>query len=325
VDDRAQVNYVAFEISNYLASAEQKIGKTNLTEAVEANFRKFGMDGVPGAKTADEAKAKIRETLLRQEAIIEARKEANDFATEAINQTPALAANLTTLAKQKGYAVHLTAPFTAKYGPEEFLASEAFVKSAFAVTPEEPIAGPIPGSDAFYVIAFNKQLPAEYPPLDTIRDRVTDDFKILEATMMAQREGTNFVHTLTNQLASGKSFAAACVAAGFHSETLPPFSLVTTELPGIADRSGINELKQAAFSTPVGQASNFAETDDGGFVLFVEKKLPIDRATMTSQMPEFMSQLRRARASEAFNIWLQSEANRELRNTPVIKNQAAQK
>ncbi len=321
--DRVQVNYVEFELSNYLASAEQKIGKTNLTEAVEANFRKVGLDGVPGAKTEAEAKEKIRESLLKQEAVVEARKEANDFATELDNLSVKQASNLATLAKQKGYTVHLTAPFSAQYGPEEFLATESFVKAAFALTPAEPITGPIPGSTAFYVIAFNKQLPSEVPSLDSIRDRVTADFKMLEARAMAVRDGTNFVHVLTNQLASGKSFAAASVAAGFKTETLPPFSLVTTELTGFSERTQINELKQVAFGTPVGQPSNFAETEDGGFILFVEKKLPIDRATMTSQMPEFTAQLRRNRANEAFNIWLQGEANRELRNTPVVKNQMA--
>jgi hypothetical protein len=34
-------------------------------------------------------------------------------------------------------------------------------------------------------------------------------------------------------------------------------------------------------------------------------------------LPQFTTQVRRARQNEAFNLWLQSEANRELRNTPV--------
>lgn len=321
--DRVQVNYVAFEISNYLATAEKSIGKTNLESAVEANFQKFGMDSVPDAKTPAEAKAKIREALLRQEAIMQARKDANDFATIVADQTPVQPENLVTLAKQKSLAAHLTAPFSAQYGPEEFLAPEAFIKAAFALSTNDPFAGPIQGADAFYVIGFNKQLPSEIPSLDNIRDRVVEDYRMLEASALARRVGTNFVHTLTNQMAAGKSFAAACAAAGFHPENLPAFSLTTTELPELGTRAEMNELKQVAFSTPVGQPSIFSETQDGGFVLFIEKKLPIDRAEMTSQLPQFTEQIRRERASEAFNLWLQAEASRQLRDTPVFKEQMA--
>jgi len=35
-----------------------------------------------------------------------------------------------------------------------------------------------------------------------------------------------------------------------------------------------------------------------------------------------VSQMRRGRENEAFNLWLQSEANRELRNTPVYNEMA---
>jgi len=49
--------------------------------------------------------------------------------------------------------------------------------------------------------------------------------------------------------------------------------------------------------------------------------LPVDQAVMNAQMPQFMAQLRRAQQNEAFNEWLQIEANRELRNTPVFGEQ----
>ena len=58
-------------------------------------------------------------------------------------------------------------------------------------------------------------------------------------------------------------------------------------------------------------------TPDGGFVLLVQSQLPLDLAKKTADMPQFLAQVRRARQNEAFNLWLQSEANRELRNTPV--------
>jgi hypothetical protein len=51
--------------------------------------------------------------------------------------------------------------------------------------------------------------------------------------------------------------------------------------------------------------------------------LPLDETKKTTEFPQFLSQVRRGRQNEAFNLWLQGEANRELRNTPVYQQQAA--
>lgn len=323
--DRVQVSYVEFNLSNYLSGAEAAIGKTNLDYQVDGIFRQRGMDAVPDAKTPEEAKAKIREALLHQEAGMEARKAANDFATEIFNKTPMLAENLVTLAKQKNLAVVTPKPFSAEFGPEETSVPATFVRAAFALSSEQPVSEPIAGPSGSFVIALDKQLPSEVPSLESIRNKVALDYKTKMATQLAQRAGTNFVGQLMAQMAAGKTFAAASVAAGFHPETLPSFSLGTADLPELNERVDFHQIKQAAFTTPVGRTSGFQETADGGFVLFVEKKLPVSAATMTEQLPEYMTQLRQKRESEAFNAWIQSEANRELQGTPLFKKKAAQR
>jgi hypothetical protein len=320
--DRVQVNYVAFELSNHLAAAEQKIGPTNLDSQVEAIFRDHGMDAIPGAKTADEEKLKIRAALIRQEAAVETHKAANDFAGSLFTNDPVQADNLVVVAKKFGIPVHSTAPFSASSGPAEFSAPDEFIKAAFSLTTDDPLAGPVAGPDAIYVLALAGQLPSEIPPLDQIRARVTQDFQQREAALAAQRAGTNFVTAILPRLAAGKTFAAASVAAGYSPEVLPPFSLSTGELPELGDRVELNLLKRAAFTTSVGHTSGLVETDDGGFVLFVQSQLPLDQAAMNAQLPQFASQLRRGRQNEAFNNWLQAEASRELRNVPALRQQA---
>ncbi len=120
-------------------------------------------------------------------------------------------------------------------------------------------------------------------------------------------------------MAAGKSFAAAAIAEGFDPEVLPPFSLSTTELPELDDHATVNQLKQAAFVTPEGTASRFVETEDGGFVLYIASRLPIDESKMTADLPQFTAQLHEQREEEAYNNWLQIEGSRELRNTPLAK------
>jgi hypothetical protein len=230
--------------------------------------------------------------------------------------------NLTTIAKQKGLAVHVTAPFSREYGPEEFTAPPDFTKTAFSLTPDEPLAEPIVGQDAVYVIALIKQLPSEIPALSQIRDRVTRDYQLHEAVLHAQAAGTNFVWTLQGGLAGGKSFSAVRTAAGLHAETLPPFSLNTAALPELGGRAALNQLKSVTFGTPIGHASDFEATDDGGFILYVKSELPLDVTDMNANLPQFAAAFRQQRETAAFENWLQRTGSRALRNTPIAPGQS---
>ena len=96
------------------------------------------------------------------------------------------------------------------------------------------------------------------------------------------------------------------------------------ELPALGEHTGsLTQLKQASFSTPDGRTSLFEETEDGGFIVYVQSRLPVDQSAMKADLPKFTADLRRARENEAFNIWMQSEANRELKDTPLFRQQAA--
>jgi hypothetical protein len=320
--DRVQVSYVAFELTNFLAAAEQKLSRTNFNEQVDAVYRQYGASAFPDAKTPADAKAQIRSAMIRQQALSAARQEANEFANAVFNQEPVRPENLAAVAKQKGLPVHVTAPFAGKFGPEEFTAPPGFTKAAFGLTADEPFAGPIPGPNALYVIAFAKRLPSEIPSLDQIRERVTQEYQLYEATLLARRAGTNFVRTLTGMTAD-RGFASLCVAAGLQPQVLPAFSLSTQELPEQGERTDLNQLKQAVFTTSVGKTSDFVPTSDGGFVVYVQSRLPIDQAKMNSDLPQYIAALRRERQNEAFGQWVNLEANRQLRYLPVFREQAA--
>jgi hypothetical protein len=99
--------------------------------------------------------------------------------------------------------------------------------------------------------------------------------------------------------------------------------LSTQQLPALAGRATITQLKQATFATPAGQASGFEGTGDGGFIVYVQSRLPVDQTAMSANLPQFTARLRSARGTEAFNQWIQTEASRQLRNTPAFRQPAA--
>ncbi|MGO8676988.1 MAG: peptidyl-prolyl cis-trans isomerase [Limisphaerales bacterium] len=303
IPERVQVSYVKFPVTNAWASSEQYWAKTNLNEIVEANYQRLGTNYFKDAKTPDQVRAKLREELIRQHALLQVRKEANEFARPLFDLKEPHTQDLVACAKTNGLKVEVAEPFDQDHTPKGLDVDEDFATAAFRLTPDQPLGGPLVGRDGVYVIGLDKRLPEEKPPLDQIRDRVTADFKLDQARSMARQAGIAFHRGLTNSLAQGQGFDAICAGAKLKPVSLPPFSLSSRELPGVDESINQNMLKQVAFGTPVGKVSGFQWTADGGFVLFVKSKVPMDEAKMKADLPAFAQGVRQQWQNEAFNEW----------------------
>ena len=175
--------------------------------------------------------------------------------------------------------------------------------------------------DGVYVIALNKKIPSEIPPLDQIRAQVVKDYQFNQALNLARKAGMDFYQTLTNGLAQGKTLAAICADAKLQLVDLPPFSLSTRELPQVEEHLPLNQFKQIAFTTPLGKVSPFQMTTEGGVIVYVKSKLPLDEAKMNATLPAFANYVRQSRQNEAFNDWFRKEAEKGLRDTPLARPQ----
>jgi hypothetical protein len=286
------------------------------------NYTHFG-------KTPDEAKIKIREELIRGQALAIAKKKASQFAVLLDSEKPT-PEDLASAAKTNGLTLKVTEPFDIEAGPKDLVVGADFARVAFSLTPDQPFGPPLEGRDGVYIIGFNKQIPSEVPTLDQVRDKVMTDYKFIQALQQAYIAGTAFHTAVTNGLNQGKTFAAIAETSHYKPVTVPPFSIGTQELahPDIEARANLNELKQAAFSTPPGKASAFAWPDSqtlqrlanpGGFVLYVKEKLPIDQKTMEAELPKFTQLVRQKRMQEAFNLWFAKEAQKGLVDTPLLQ------
>ena len=136
--------------------------------------------------------------------------------------------------------------------------------------------------------------------------------------MLARKAGAAFSQTVTNGMTQGKTFSAICADAKVKPVELPPFSLSTRELPAIEDHVPINQLKELAFRTAPGKASDFEETRDGGVLLCVKSRLPLDQTKMQAELPAFVNYVRQRRQEEAFEAWFRKEADKGLRDTPLF-------
>jgi hypothetical protein len=321
IPERIQVSYVKFDVTNFMADADQQIAKlTNFSAMVDQVYRQRGTNFYKETLTVDEAKARIRAEMRHELATVAARKKANDFASDLFDMKPQRPENLAGLAQSNGLTARISAPFANDFPPDEIGPVKGFLTAAFALTPEEPFAGPIssPTSPtAVYVIALDKKIPSEIPPLERIRAQVEADSKLTQAAMLARRAGVQFALSLTNGLAQGKTFAGICTDAKVKPTLIPPLSLSTRELPEGIEQVTLDQLKQIVFDTPVGKSSGFVPTREGGLVIYVQQRLPLDEAAMRAEMPAFMNSVRQARQNEALNFWYRKEAEKSLRDTPL--------
>jgi len=296
-----------------------------LNEMVDVNFQRYGSNFLKDAKSPEEAKAKLREKILEEQASLGARKDAINFAAKVFDATnPPRSENLEQMAKSNGLPVQISAPFDRDQPPKELDITPDFTRTAFNLSAEEPFAQPIMGRDGVYVIGFYKRLPSELPTFDSVRDKVSFDYKYSQALTLARKAGAEFDKLATNGLAQGKTFEAACAEAKVKPVTLPPFSLSTKELPEVESHLRLDQFKQIAFGTLPGKTSGFQPTLDGGIDLFVKSKMPPDETKLKTELPNFVAYVRQSRQREAFELWFRKEAEKSLRDVPYFRQKEQQ-
>jgi hypothetical protein len=339
--ERVQVSYVRFEATNYWAEAGIDMAAMTNQAGMTEMARKYGLPqaftALPGLSTlleteyhkrgtnyyagmtAEQAKASIKDELQGQFALMTARKRAAEFADPILSQGTVKAEALVEQARKSGLRVEVTAPFDHASTPAGLDVSENFTKAAFSLRDDEPIAGPIASGESVYLIAQDKRIPSEIPAFDAVKAKVENDYRMLLAMQAARAAGAAFATNADDGLTAGKSFVALCSEAKAKAVMLPPFSLSTRSLPQVEDHISLQQFKQVAFGTPVGHPSPFIPTMEGGMIIHVQDKLPLDEKAVTANLPQFAAMLRQARESEAFQEWFAREAQRALADTPAFR------
>ncbi len=314
VPERAQVSYVSFGASNYFAQADQRIAQeTNFSERIDQIYQQRGTNYYSGTNglplAADAAKAKIKTEVRSSFALMEARRVATDFATLLLDMPEKKAvSNLEKLATQKGLLTLNSEAFSQETSPRSLKVPPRFGNAVFQLTTEEPfIEEPVVGEDAVYVVGLKARFPSELPPLEGIKARVTEDYRKSLAQTAARAAGTTFAAAVTNGLAQGKSFQDLCTQLGLTAFKLSPFSQTTQSVPELDYRQDLSSIKNVAFSMGTNEASGFNSSRDGGFVVYLTKRLPAAEPLVKAELPAYLTNLRKSRQQEAFYDWLQKE------------------
>lgn len=310
--DRVVVEFVKFDFTNFLAEAKVEMEKqTNLTAQVDAFYAQRGAEAFKGTNnlplSPEDAKAKIREELRDNFAQLAARKAANTFATElySLNERePGKPQHLANLAKTKGLALAESLPFGRYDSPAGLEVMENFAQQAFAIDAEEPFRGPIPGANAYFVITVKRRLPSEIPPMESILQRVMDDYRAEEAVRLAREAGVAFATKAREAIAKGKTFTQAATDAKLTAKALAAFSNSSQFIEGLDRSVSAFDLQNKARDLKPGSVGDYSGTAQGGFVLFLKGTQPAADDVVKRELPAFIEQFRELRRRQAFQEWL---------------------
>ena len=328
---RLQVSYVEFPATNYFSEADALLekNKTNVDNVVSQVYVQRNTNDFLGTNGLElpeaETKAKIRERIRKNEALMAARRAASEFGNQLYSHpNPTALANFAALAASNKYPVQASPPFDYQKGLEDTEFPPELKARAFSLSDAAPIAfSPIPGSNAVYVIARKGFTQSEDPPLEKIQDKVTADYKNAQAMELARKAGQAFHTALTNGLAQKKTWAEICAAEKVQPLVAPPFAPSTESLTNLDARVNFGALRNTADPLKPGEASEFIISGAGGHVVYLQGRSPVAAEKIEKELPTFIGRLRQYRQNEAFNRWFSEAAKKAQLTAPKREESAA--
>jgi parvulin-like peptidyl-prolyl isomerase len=313
--EKVQVSYVEFALTNFYSEAEQRFSEvTNLNQQLRDIYYKAGAESFKDTNGAtmseSNALARIREDQRDRLAMTFAARRANDFANQLYDKQPVTVANFLALAASNSLPVQVSMAFDREEGPTNLNVSPKFVQTAFSLNAtSNPVAvQPIEGENGLYIIALKQNIPSEPEPFELIKARVEEDYKRYNAFTLAYGAATNFITKATNGLAQGKTFEELAQASGLKTETLPPISARTESVTNLEERIDVRRLKATILNLEPGKVSNYQPNPpEGGYIVYVRAKLPVDENKLRAELPKFLSELRYQKQNEIFNQWFRKE------------------
>jgi hypothetical protein len=312
IPERTVLVYARFDATNHLAEAEAELAKdTAFTNRFEQYYTQRGADSFRDESdkvmTKEAAFRKVREENMEQVALALARQAASVFNDELGKLTNVNPSSFALVAAKLNVPLRSTPPFRAGEriaGLEEI---SSLPQRVADLNPETPYTEPLDGFTYVVIPMLQTKLPPETPSLETVKERVIQDYRLDRARASAREAGEKFYNAAVIGLASGKRFADIAAAENIPVTPLPAFSIATQNVPGLDPRLNLYTIKNTAFALKAGEVGRYTETSDGGYVLFLQQKLPVSDEAVKSGLVAALAESRQQRQMAAFQSWFSSE------------------
>jgi len=194
-------------------------------------------------------------------------------------------------------------PFTQNTPDPKISSMPAVVDAAFHVTKDQPDSDPVQGENGYYVVHLEDIVPSKALTLEEARAQITEELKDSRAHEMLTLKASEARNKIDVDLKAGKSIADAAKAAGVKVETYTGLSLAepNPEVPGSREIAGrASELADGAIS-------EFIPSPDGGTLIRLDKREPIDEAKFEKDKAMLAPRLVDQRLNLVFADWLRKQ------------------
>jgi peptidyl-prolyl cis-trans isomerase D len=229
-------------------------------------------------------------------------EQADSFA-QTVMQNPA---SFEQAAQERGLRV-LQTDFFALQQPDKAIAEEpALVHESFNLTKENPLSDVIEGKDGFYVMKLTKIVASQPLSLEEAKAKVVAAIKAEKVRSAIEAKAKEVREKIDTAMRNGADFVQAAEKAGYKPETPPPFALADAGSNGeIANIMAINGVDLAQ-----GETSKLLESEDGGLIIHMLKKEPIDEQKYEAYKKAEYAQQNSRYEALAVREWLKLEQQR---------------
>jgi hypothetical protein len=232
----------------------------------------------------------------RTEALQKLANKAQDF-TQAMLEK---GANFDDVAKKFNVPVTVTPAFSATDPDPKTGAIPSLVEGAFRLTKEQPDGDVAVGENNFYVPHLDEIQTSKQMTLEEAKTQVVEQIKQSRAHELLNVKSADARNKIQADLTAGKSFADAVTAAGLKADVYPPFSLAEPDL----DKPDVREVTVKAVEMSEGQLSEFIPTPDGGLLIHLDKREPLDEAKYAKDKVLMEPSVKQQKLHLVFSEWL---------------------
>ena len=183
-----------------------------------------------------------------------------------------------------------------------------FVEAAFKLTAKDPnsdVPLQAPSAempDAYYDLHLSGVTPQRPLTLEEAKPKIVVAIKEERARTALAAKAEEIRTKIIDGLKGGRSFADAAKDAGHAGEDLQAFS----QMEPMRTQSDASQIADAAVELSSGELSKFVPTPEGGVLVYVRGREPVDQKRFDMQKDRITSAIRQQKARVYFAEWLRA-------------------
>ena len=206
------------------------------------------------------------------------------------------------VAQKMELKVQTTPEFTEAQGCPNFASIPQAASAAFQLTEKAPDSEPVQAETGYCLLHLDKILASRPLTFEEAKPKIITQIKTERGHNALMSKANEARSKIEAGLKAGKSFADAAKDAGQKVESFPPFSVTEP-----ADKPNANEIAEKAIELSVNDLSDFVTTPDGGLLIHMDKKEPVDDAKFSKEIESQLKSLRNRKRIATFFQWLQQK------------------